>query len=67
MSKVNALYHVVFNTYERRPTVTFSKRDSLYRFIWDLLTERNCKLLRINGVENHLHMLIDLHPTLSLS
>lgn len=67
MSKVNALYHIVFATRKRENTITNEFRDDVYRFIWNLLKENKCILLRISGVENHIHMLINLHPTVALS
>jgi putative transposase len=42
-------------------------RDDLYRFIWGVLQERNCHLYRIGGVEDHVHILTSLHPSLALA
>ena len=67
MSKVNALYHIVFCTKNRQMTITNEHREHLYRFIWKLLSDNRCNLIRISGIENHLHMLINLNPTVALS
>lgn len=67
MSNVNALYHIVFSTNQRRMTITDQYREDLYRFIWNIITERKCKLLRIGGIANHLHILLSLNPTVALS
>lgn len=67
MSHVNALYHVVFATYMRENTIAFNQREHLYRFIWELSQQHKCRIHRINGTQNHIHILLDLHPTLSLS
>ncbi len=67
MSHTNCLYHIVFNTYNRANTIPFAHREELYRFIWSLLMKRNCRLLRINGMPNHVHILVDIAPTLALS
>lgn len=67
MSKVNALYHIVFGTKERKMTISNDYREELYRFIWKLITEHNCRLIRIGGVADHVHILLDLHPTVALS
>ena len=48
-------------------TLVKTHRDDLYRDIWGILKNKNCHLYRINGVENHLHILTHLHPTNSLS
>ncbi len=41
--------------------------EHLYRFIWKELIDNQCKLLRIGGIPNHIHMLIELHPSVALS
>lgn len=67
MSKVNALYHVVFCTKYRRFTIPEDFLEDVYRYIWSEIRNLNCKLLRIGGMPNHLHLLIDLHPSVCLS
>ena len=67
MSKVKALYHIVFCTKSRCMTIPKTKLEDLYRFIWAEIRERKCKLIRIGGIGNHVHMLIDLNPTVALS
>lgn len=67
MSKVLAYYHIVFCTRERRLTLPLDECQHLYRFIWKELTDKGCKLLRIGGVQNHIHMLINLNPTVNLA
>lgn len=67
MSKVTALYHIVFCTKERENTLPLDLHEELYRFIWHQIRLLNCKLIRIGGVQNHIHMLVDLHPSVSLS
>ena len=67
MSKVRALYHIVFCTKSRQKTLPLAHIEDLYRFIWKEIQNKNCYLLRIGGIENHVHILLDLHPTVSLS
>ncbi len=67
MSKVTALYHVVFCTKARQMTIPDQHAADLYRFLWKEITDMNCVLKRIGGIQNHVHMLIDLHPSVSLS
>jgi REP element-mobilizing transposase RayT len=61
------LYQIVFSTKHREPTLTKQNREELFRFIWGILEKKNCHLYRINGVEDHLHILTHIHPTISLS
>ena len=67
MSKVNALYHIVFCTKHRELTIPEALKNDLYRFIWSIIKDTNCKLLRIGGIPNHIHMLVSLHPSIALS
>ena len=40
-------------------------QERLYRFIWGLLKNKNCHLYRINGTENHIHIVTHVHPMLA--
>ena len=61
------LYHIVFCTYNRENSIPFDHQEALYKYIWGIITKRNGVLYRINGMENHIHILSDLHPTVALS
>ena len=60
-------YHIVFGTKNRVRALDKARRDDLYRFIWGVLKERNCHLYRIGGIEDHLHILTSLHPSIALA
>ena len=60
-------YHIVFATKNRVRVLDRERRDDLYRFIWAVLKERECHLYRIGGVEDHIHILTSLHPTVALA
>ena len=67
MSKVSAIYHIIINTRDRLLTIDNTHREDLYRFLWKKTKEQGCVLYRINGVPNHIHMLIELRRDISLS
>lgn len=67
MSAVSSMYHVVINTHSRQMTIPDETSEHLYRYIWSIIKSRDCKLYRINGTGNHIHMLIELSPTMALS
>ncbi len=48
-------------------TIPEAHKRELYKYLYGILTRRNCSLLRMNGVSNHVHMLVDLHPSISLA
>ena len=67
MSTVNALYHIIINTHRRQMTIPENCCDDLYRYIWGIIKNHNCVLYRIGGIQNHIHMLIQIHPDVNLS
>ena len=67
MSRVSAIYHIVINTKFRKMTITEQHKHELYRYITGIVKNRGCKLLQINGIANHIHILLDLSPAESLS
>ena len=60
MSYSKILIHAVFTTKNRENTLSENRREDLYRFIWKQLQSQNCTLLRIGGIENHIHILFAL-------
>ena len=60
-------YHIVFATKHRVPALDRARRNDLFRFMWGVVKERNCHLYRIGGVEDHVHVLTSLHPTMALA
>ncbi|SMO81337.1 Transposase IS200 like [Saccharicrinis carchari] len=60
-------YHIVFCTYKRKNTLPTAHHQELYRYIWGIIKKRKGILYQINGTENHIHILSDLHPSVCLS
>lgn len=60
-------YQIVFGTKYRKLTLTEAYCEELYKYIGGVIRNKNCKLYRINGVEDHIHIFSDLHPSVSLS
>jgi len=67
MSYVQLLYHVVIRTKASKPVLSLEHSDELYRYIWGIIKNKNSLLYRINGMEDHVHILLSLHPTIALS
>lgn len=60
-------YQIVFGTKYRKPTINETHCNELYKYISGIIKNNNCKLYRINGIEDHIHIFSDLHPTICLS
>jgi REP element-mobilizing transposase RayT len=63
----NLIYHVVFSTKERVPLITKQTRPELYAYLGALVKELKGAPLIINGIDDHVHLLISLPPTVSPS
>lgn len=67
MSYKESSFHIIFSTKNREPVLREDKREELYKYIWGILKNKNCHLYRIGGIEDHIHILTSLHPTIALS
>ena len=61
------LYHIVFSTKKRTPSLTNHHRKDLYRYIWGIIKNKKAFLYRINGTTDHIHILSDLPTNLALA
>ena len=65
MSYTQILYHVVFATYERRPCLNVEHRDRLFKYVRGVLEKKNCVLYQVNGMDDHIHILCSVHPSVA--
>ncbi len=61
------LYHIVFATKNREQTLVTEHQESLYKYMRGTINNNKSKLYRINGMEDHINILSDLHPSVCLS
>jgi len=61
------LYHIVFRTKGSKKSINQEHAVDLYKYIWGIIKNKKCVLFRINGMEDHLHILSDLHPSIALA
>jgi putative transposase len=61
------LYQIVFSTKYRDPTMIKKDRPLLFESISGVLKEKDCHLYQVNGVEDHLHIVTHLHPSVALA
>lgn len=67
MSKTKSLHHIVFATQGRFPFIPQECKRDLYAYIFGILKNKKCYVYRINGMADHVHLLIDLNPTIALA
>ena len=61
------LYQIVYSTKYAENTMALDESEKLYRYMWGVLKNKKCVLYRLNGTENHLHILTHVHPSVSVS
>ncbi len=60
-------YHIVFGTKFRHSVITPDLKPRLYEYIGGTIRGINGHLIEIGGVEDHVHLLTSIPPTLPLS
>ncbi|HTX87609.1 MAG TPA: IS200/IS605 family transposase [Bacteroidales bacterium] len=61
------LYHLVISTRCRKYALTEKNKAGLFKYMTGIVQHNQCHLYRINGVNDHIHLLTDLHPTVPLA
>uniref|UniRef100_UPI00321645DC transposase n=1 Tax=uncultured Draconibacterium sp. TaxID=1573823 RepID=UPI00321645DC len=61
------IYQIVFRTKHSQKTLKSEHKEKLFKYIWGAIKNKNCHLYRINGMEEHVHILTDLHPSIALA
>ncbi len=59
--------HMIWATWDRLPLVTAEIEDRIYAAIAAKCRELKCEPLAINGVEDHVHLLVRFHTTVSVA
>ena len=65
LSKI--VVHVVFSTKNHKPFLSTAVRNNLFAYITGILNSLDCRTLDINGTEDHVHVLVMMAKTISLS
>jgi len=60
------LYQIVYSTKNRERTLVKENRKELFQYVWGILKNKKCHLYRMNGVEDHLHIVTHIHPSVAL-
>ena len=60
--------HIVFSTKNREPLLASTElRSRLFQYITKICTHHHCQLFAVNGVNDHVHLLLSLHRTITIS
>ena len=60
-------YQVVFRTKWSKRALLKEKREFLYNYIAGVIRNKKCFCYAVGGVEDHIHIVLSLHPTVALA
>jgi REP element-mobilizing transposase RayT len=60
-------FHIIFAVSGRNNLIAKSWKEELYKYISGIIANKNQKLMIINGMPNHIHLLIGTKPDCNLS
>ena len=66
-SYTKILIHYIFSTKNREKIMTIELQERLWAYMGGIAKGNNMKALAIGGIEDHVHLLISLPVTLSIS
>jgi putative transposase len=61
------IYHLVFSTKNRRPSINGSVRDELHRYLGGIILCEQGQPIQVGGISDHVHLLVRLKPVVALS
>ncbi|HVE57879.1 MAG TPA: IS200/IS605 family transposase [Pyrinomonadaceae bacterium] len=64
---INSLHHCVFSTKARRSMLTPALQSRLFSYMGGIARENKIKLLAAGGIDDHVHLLISIPSTISIS
>ena len=67
MSYTNLLYHIVYATKERAPLIPSNLQSRLHEYLGGIVRGLDCVPIEINGMAEHVHLLVKIRPTISVS
>ena len=60
-------FHIVFAVKGRANLISLKWEEELYKYITGIISNKNQKLIAINGMPDHIHILIGMKPDGNLS
>lgn len=67
MAHVVLYYHIVWRTKRSEHTIAEAYERDLYAYILGYCKRKECKLIRIGGMPDHIHMLVSIRPDITVS
>ena len=59
--------HIIFSTRCREKLIKNDFKEELHKYITGIITNKNQKLIAVNSMPDHIHILVGLKPSMALS
>ena len=63
----NNLFHIIFSTKGRIGLILPEFKNDLYKYMSGIAKNEDSQILKINGTNNHVHVLVKIKPSISVS
>ena len=60
-------YHIIFSTKHREPWIARDQEERLWAYLGGIARENRLKPLVIGGMDDHIHVLLGMPPTVTVS
>jgi REP element-mobilizing transposase RayT len=60
-------YHIVFSTKNREPWIDASIEERIWTYLAGMATHHGLMALKVGGLEDHLHLVLRIPPTIPVS
>ena len=67
MSYSRLFYHAAWSTKDRQPLIDSAREKDLYGYLWGKATALECIPHAINGMPDHLHIILSVPPRLAVA
>ena len=67
MSHISLTYHIIWRTKRSQRTIAEEHEREFYAYIHGMCKNMKCTLYRVNSMPDHVHICVEVHPTMALS
>jgi REP element-mobilizing transposase RayT len=61
------IYHCVWSTKNRAPVIAEAVEERIWAYLAGIAKKQGMKAIRIGGIENHVHVLVEIPKTVAVS
>lgn len=67
MSHISLTYHIIWRTKKSALTINENHERELYAYLHGICKGKECHLYRVNSMPDHVHMCLEIPPTIAVS